>query len=55
MRDRRFKSLEMSIKEITEAKDELIKMSNNSKQRETYEMRAKILRDKVSALNKARQ
>ncbi|WP_252229718.1 Rpn family recombination-promoting nuclease/putative transposase [Clostridium sp. ZBS15] len=49
------RNLEMSIKEIREAKDELIKMSNNSKQREIYEMRAKILKDKVSALNKARQ
>ncbi len=49
------RNLEMSIKEIREAKDELIKMSNNSKQREIYEMRAKILKDKVSALNKARE
>ncbi len=49
------RNLEMSIKEIREAKDELIKMSNNSKQREIYEMRAKILKDKVSALNKVRE
>ena len=49
------RNLEMTIKEIREAKDELIKMSNNSEQRELYEMRAKILKDKVSALNKAKE
>ena len=43
----------MSIEEIREAKDELVRMSNDSKQREIYEMRAKILKDKVSALNEA--
>ena len=43
----------MSIEEIREAKDELIKISNDKKQRELYEMRAKILKDKVSALNEA--
>ena len=43
----------MDIEEIREAKDELVKMSNNSEQRELYEMRAKILKDKVSALNEA--
>ena len=47
------RSLEMSIEEIREAKDELIRMSNDEKQREIYEMRAKILKDKVSALNEA--
>ena len=47
------RSLEMSIEEIREAKDELVRMSNDSKQREIYEMRAKILKDKVSALNEA--
>ena len=30
-------------------------MSNNEEQRALYEMRAKILKDKVSALNKARR
>jgi predicted transposase/invertase (TIGR01784 family) len=49
------RNLEMNVKEIREAKDELVKMSNDSKQREIYEMRAKILKDKVSALNKARE
>ena len=47
------RSLEMSVDEIREAKDELIKMSNDETQRELYEMRAKTLRDKISALNEA--
>ena len=47
------RNLEMSIEEIREAKDELIKISADKKQRELYEMRAKILKDKVSALNEA--
>ena len=47
------RSLEMSVEEIREAKDELIKMSNDDTQRELYEMRAKNLRDKISALNEA--
>ena len=47
------RSLEMSVDEIREAKDELIKMSNDDTQRELYEMRVKTLRDKISALNEA--
>ena len=47
------RNLEMSIEEIRKAKDELIKISSDKKQRELYEMRAKILKDKVSALNEA--
>ncbi|MGN0143651.1 MAG: Rpn family recombination-promoting nuclease/putative transposase [Clostridium sp.] len=47
------RSLEMSIEEIREAKDELIRLSNDDEQRQIYEMRAKILKDKVSALNHA--
>ena len=43
----------MSIEEIRQAKDELIKMSNDDIQRELYEMRAKTLKDKISALNEA--
>ena len=35
----------MSVDEIREAKDELIKMSNDDTQRELYEMRAKTLKD----------
>ena len=47
------RSIEMSIEEIREAKDELIRLSNDESQRELYEMRSKILKDKVSALNEA--
>ena len=47
------RSLEMSIDEIREAKDELIRMSNDDTQRELYEIRAKTLKDKISALNEA--
>ena len=47
------RNLEMSIEEIRQAKDELIKMSNDDTKRELYEMRAKTLRDKISALNEA--
>ena len=43
----------MSIDEIREAKDELVRISNDKEQREIYEMRSKILKDKVSALNEA--
>ena len=49
----RVRSLEMSVEEIREAKDELVSISNDQEQRELYEMRAKILKDKVSALNEA--
>ena len=31
----------MSVEEIGQAKDELIRMSNDKKQREIYDMRAK--------------
>lgn len=44
-----------SLEELRHAKDQLIRMSNDSEQREIYEMRAKILKDKVSALNKAKE
>ena len=47
------RSLEMNIEEIRQAKDELIRMSNDDTQRQIYEMRAKTLKDKVSALNEA--
>ena len=43
----------MSVDEIRQAKYELIRMSNDDTQRELYEMRAKTLKDKVSALNEA--
>ena len=45
--------LEMDIEEIRSAKDELIRMSNDEKEREIYEMRSKILKDKISELNGA--
>ncbi|WP_294155540.1 hypothetical protein [uncultured Clostridium sp.] len=44
---------EMSIEEIREAKDKLVRISNDKEQREIYEMRSNILRDKVSSLNEA--
>ena len=49
------RSLEMSIEEIREAKDELHRLSADQRQRELYEMRAKKLRDEGSALNKAKR
>ena len=45
------RSLEMSVEEIREAKDELIRMNNDSTQRELCDMRANSLRDKISELN----
>ncbi|MDO5793452.1 MAG: hypothetical protein Q4Q00_04555 [Turicibacter sp.] len=45
--------LELSIEEIRQAKDELIRMSNDSTQRQLYDMRANSLRDKISELNAA--
>lgn len=47
------RNLEMSIEEIRQAKDELVKMSNDEDQRALYEMRSKILKDKISALSEA--
>ena len=47
------RDLELSIDEIRQAKDELIKMSNDDKQRELYNMRANSLRDKISELDAA--
>ncbi len=47
------RSLELTISEIREAKDELIRISNDKEQRLLYEMRAKTLKDKISALNEA--
>ena len=51
----RVRSLEMTVDEIRSAKDQLVIMSNDAEQREIYDMRAKILKDKVSALNKAKE
>ncbi|WP_327445297.1 Rpn family recombination-promoting nuclease/putative transposase [Clostridium tarantellae] len=49
------RALEMSVKEIREAKNELIKISCDEKQRALYELRAKALKDETSALNKAKR
>ena len=49
------RGLELSIKEIREAKDELIRMSNNDEERALYEMRANALRDKISSLSSAKE
>ena len=49
----KFRELELSIEEIRQAKDELIRMSNDSTQRELYDMRANSLKDKISELNAA--
>ena len=42
---KKVRSLELSIEEIRQAKDELIRMNNDSTQRELYDMRANSLRD----------
>lgn len=49
------RNLEMTVEEIRAAKDELVKISSDKEQRERYEMRAKILKDRNSALNKAKR
>ena len=48
---KKVRRLELSIEEIRQAKDELIRMNNYSTQRELYDMRANSLRDKISELN----
>lgn len=49
------RKLEMSNKEIREAKDELYRLSRNSKERELYYLREKSLRDEISALANAEE
>ena len=49
------RKLEMSNKEIIEAKDELYRLSRNSKERELYYLREKSLRDEISALANAKE
>ena len=49
------RKLEMSNKEIREAKDELYRLSRNSKERELYYLREKYLRDEISALANAKE
>ena len=48
---KKVRRLELSIEEIRQAKDELIRMNNDITQRELYDMRANSLRDKISELN----
>lgn len=45
--------LEMDVEEILEAKKELIRLSNDSTERERYEKREKANKDRTSALDKA--
>ncbi|MGL4736084.1 MAG: hypothetical protein ACRCW2_01400, partial [Cellulosilyticaceae bacterium] len=47
--------LELTHEEIREAKDELWRLSRDSKERELYDMRENSLRDKMSALHTAEQ
>ena len=49
------RKLGMSNKEIREAKDELYRLSRNSKERELYYLREKSLRDEISALANAKE
>ena len=49
------RKLEMSNKEIREAKNELYRLSRNSKERELYYLREKSLRDEISALANAKE
>ena len=49
------RKLEMSNKEIREAKDELYRLSRNSKERELYYLREKSLKDEISALAHAEE
>lgn len=49
------RKLEMTTKEIREAKDELYRLSRNEKERELYFLREKSLKDEISALANARE
>ncbi|WP_297135345.1 Rpn family recombination-promoting nuclease/putative transposase [Terrisporobacter sp.] len=49
------RKLEMSNKEIREAKDELYRLSRSSRERELYYMREKSLKDEISALASAEE
>lgn len=49
------RKLEMTNKEIREAKDELYRLSRNSKERELSYLREKSLRDEISALANAKE
>ncbi|MGL4991864.1 MAG: Rpn family recombination-promoting nuclease/putative transposase [Sarcina sp.] len=49
------RSLENNIKAIRDAKDELVKISSDKKQRAMYEMRQKALHDEANALYSAKE
>ena len=49
------RNLEMSIEEIRKARQELVKISNDDKQRELYNMRRKAMLDESDALYNAEQ
>lgn len=49
------RKIENDIKEIRNAKDELVKISADKKQRDLYEMRQKVLRDEANALSSAKE
>lgn len=51
----KIRSLESKVKEIKKAKDELIRISNDDKERELYEMRQKAIMDELNALSKAKE
>ena len=58
--ENRRKKIQDMIKKVEslspfELKDELIKMSNNEEQREMYDMRTQIFRDRISAFNTAKE
>ena len=46
-------SIEMSSEEVREAKTELIRLSNDDKERELYNLREKANKDRTSALEKS--
>ena len=49
------RKLEMTTKEIRQAKDELYRLSRNEKERELYFLREKSIKDEISALANARE
>lgn len=49
------RNLELSLEEIREAKDELIRISNDDKQRALYEAREKANKDRTSALAESKR
>lgn len=52
---KRVRNLEDDVKEIRSAKEKLVEISADKKQRELYEMRKKIVHDRINALDSARE